>query len=417
MLVSERIGQLFLSSGDRLEFTEYGGGERWVVLLHAELMTRRMYQPLARRLAGEGFHVLCLDLLGHGRSDRPSDPLAYSVTAYAEQVEALLDEVGADQALLVGVSVGANVALETAVRSPGRVRGLLLESPVLDNAFAAGLLRLAPLMLGPRRCRWPSPGCAGWSARCLAGWCPSGWGSPSTPATSVPGRWARWCTACCSDGWPRAGRAPGDRRPDPPGRPPWRPGTPVGRRGDARRRAAPGQRAQVARPAGVATEPGPAGRGGHLVRAGLLGRPQRAEAAAAQLDPTLGRHNGGVPLYRDEAVVLRTDKLGEADRIITLLTRHHGRVRAVAKGVRRTTSRWGSRLEPFTHVDLQLAEGRSLDTITQAETLTPFHSGIGLDYDRYTAGTVMLETAGWWWRRRSPPSSSSCCWSEGCGRW
>ncbi|MEV7431046.1 DNA repair protein RecO [Nocardioides sp. NPDC092400] len=100
-----------------------------------------------------------------------------------------------------------------------------------------------------------------------------------------------------------------------------------------------------------------------------------------------------MPLYRDEAIVLRTHKLGEADRIITLLTRHHGRVRAVAKGVRRTTSRFGSRLEPFTHVDLQLAEGRNLDTITQAETLTPFHSEIGLDYDRYTAGTVMLETA------------------------
>ena len=98
-------------------------------------------------------------------------------------------------------------------------------------------------------------------------------------------------------------------------------------------------------------------------------------------------------LYRDEAIVLRTHKLGEADRIVTLLTRQHGRVRAVAKGVRRTTSRFGSRLEPFTHVDLQLAEGRSLDTITQAETLTPFSKGLGLDYDRYTAGTVMLETA------------------------
>ena len=103
--------------------------------------------------------------------------------------------------------------------------------------------------------------------------------------------------------------------------------------------------------------------------------------------------NGQVPLYRDEAIVLRTHKLGEADRIITLLSRTHGRVRAVAKGVRRTTSRWGSRLEPFTHVDLQLAEGRSLDVITQAETLTPFHSRLGLDYDRYTAGTAMLETA------------------------
>ncbi|HSA52416.1 MAG TPA: DNA repair protein RecO, partial [Yinghuangia sp.] len=98
-------------------------------------------------------------------------------------------------------------------------------------------------------------------------------------------------------------------------------------------------------------------------------------------------------LYRDEGVVLRTQKLGEADRIITLLTRGSGRVRAVAKGVRRTTSRFGSRLEPFTHVDLQLAEGRSLDVVTQAETLSPFAGRIGSDYERYTAGTVMLETA------------------------
>jgi DNA repair protein RecO (recombination protein O) len=100
-----------------------------------------------------------------------------------------------------------------------------------------------------------------------------------------------------------------------------------------------------------------------------------------------------VPLYRDEAVVLRTHKLGEADRIITLLTRHHGRVRAVAKGVRKTTSRWGSRLEPFTHVDLQLAVGRNLDTVTQAVTRDPFGAVISADYDRYTAASVMLETS------------------------
>ncbi|MGH3371987.1 MAG: DNA repair protein RecO [Nocardioidaceae bacterium] len=98
-------------------------------------------------------------------------------------------------------------------------------------------------------------------------------------------------------------------------------------------------------------------------------------------------------LYRDEAVVLRTQKLGEADRIITLLTRDTGRVRAVAKGVRRTSSRFGSRLEPFSYVDLQLAEGRSLDVVTQAETLAPYGARIGSDYERYTAGTVMLETA------------------------
>ena len=101
----------------------------------------------------------------------------------------------------------------------------------------------------------------------------------------------------------------------------------------------------------------------------------------------------GVPLYRDEAIVLRTQKLGEADRIITLLTRRNGRVRAVAKGVRRTSSRFGSRLEPFTHVDLQIAEGRSLDIVTQAETLSPYGALMGADYERYTAGTAMLETA------------------------
>ena len=98
-------------------------------------------------------------------------------------------------------------------------------------------------------------------------------------------------------------------------------------------------------------------------------------------------------LYRDEGVVLRTQKLGEADRIVTLLTRHHGRLRAVAKGVRRTSSRFGGRLEPFMHVDLQIAEGRSLDVITQVETLSPFGATIGSDYRVYTAGTSMLETA------------------------
>jgi len=100
-----------------------------------------------------------------------------------------------------------------------------------------------------------------------------------------------------------------------------------------------------------------------------------------------------MPLYSDEAIVLRTRKLAEADRIITLLTREHGIVRAVAKGVRRTSSRFGSRLEPFTHVDLQLAEGRNLDTITQAVTRAPYGEAISNDYDRYTAASVMLETA------------------------
>src|SRR4051795_7944063 len=100
-----------------------------------------------------------------------------------------------------------------------------------------------------------------------------------------------------------------------------------------------------------------------------------------------------MPLYRDEAVVLRTQKLGEADRIVTLLTRRHGRVRAVAKGVRRPGSPCGARGEPFMQVALQLHEGRSLDTVTQAETIAPFGERIAADYARYTAGTPVPETA------------------------
>jgi DNA repair protein RecO (recombination protein O) len=100
-----------------------------------------------------------------------------------------------------------------------------------------------------------------------------------------------------------------------------------------------------------------------------------------------------VSLYRDQGVVLRTQKLGEADRIVTLLTRRHGRVRAVAKGVRRTTSRFGARLEPFMLVDVQLATGRSLDVITQVETIAPYGSAICANYATYTSATAMLETA------------------------
>ncbi|MET0932419.1 MAG: DNA repair protein RecO [Mycetocola sp.] len=100
-----------------------------------------------------------------------------------------------------------------------------------------------------------------------------------------------------------------------------------------------------------------------------------------------------MPVYRDEGVVLRTHKLGEADRIVTLLTRSHGKVRAVAKGVRRTGSKFGARLEPFMVADLQLYEGRSLDVINQAETLASYGALIAADYGAYTAATVMVETA------------------------
>ena len=108
---------------------------------------------------------------------------------------------------------------------------------------------------------------------------------------------------------------------------------------------------------------------------------------------------GAMSLFRDDGIVLRTQKLGEADRIITLLTRGHGRVRAVARGVRRTKSKFGARLEPFSHVDVQFFSkgseliGRGLPLCTQSETIAPYGGGIVTDYARYTAGTAMLETA------------------------
>ena len=100
-----------------------------------------------------------------------------------------------------------------------------------------------------------------------------------------------------------------------------------------------------------------------------------------------------MPLYRDDAVVLRTHKLGEADRIVTMLSRQHGKIRAVAKGVRRTASKFGARLEPFMVVDVQLYEGRSLDIVTQAESIGSYGAEISGDYASYTAASVMVETA------------------------
>jgi len=111
-----------------------------------------------------------------------------------------------------------------------------------------------------------------------------------------------------------------------------------------------------------------------------------------------------VPLYRDEAVVLRVHKLGEADRIITLLTRRHGRVRAVGKGVRRTSSKFGARLEPGSQIDVQLhtrlseeqhaqARQRGLDLVTQTDSIASFGAQLANDYPRWTAVSAICETA------------------------
>ncbi|MBU6352787.1 MAG: DNA repair protein RecO [Actinomycetales bacterium] len=98
-------------------------------------------------------------------------------------------------------------------------------------------------------------------------------------------------------------------------------------------------------------------------------------------------------LYRDEAIVIRTQKLGEADRIITLLSRSHGRIRAVAKGVRRTKSKFGARLEPASFVDIQLYTGKTFDVVTQVEGIENFGDAIASDYQKWTIASSILEAA------------------------
>jgi DNA repair protein RecO (recombination protein O) len=100
-----------------------------------------------------------------------------------------------------------------------------------------------------------------------------------------------------------------------------------------------------------------------------------------------------MPTYRDQAIVLRAYRLGEADRIVTLLTRSNGKVRAVARGVRRTSSRIGGRLEPFNYVDVQFARGRTLDVVAQVESLQQYGDPLSTSYQRFTAGEAMVETA------------------------
>ena len=106
-----------------------------------------------------------------------------------------------------------------------------------------------------------------------------------------------------------------------------------------------------------------------------------------------GCENGSVRNYQDTAVVIRQHKLGEADRIITFLTAEHGLVRAVAKGIRRTRSKFGAKLEPFTHVDVNFYPGRNLDIVTGVHTLHPFSEVMAQDYNRYTTACAVLETA------------------------
>jgi pimeloyl-ACP methyl ester carboxylesterase len=133
-----------------LTYDAYGEGERVLILIHGLLMNRRMYERLGPEMAARGNRVICIDLLGHGRSDRPGDPRLYSMTAFADQVRALLDHLELDEAVLGGTSLGANVGLEFAAWHPDRTRALFVEMPVLENALTAVTMIFAPIIVGLR---------------------------------------------------------------------------------------------------------------------------------------------------------------------------------------------------------------------------------------------------------------------------
>jgi pimeloyl-ACP methyl ester carboxylesterase len=133
--------------GHRLVYDDYGSGDRVVLLLPGLLFSRRMHRPLAETLAGRGHRVLCLDLLGHGDSDRPPEMWNYSMPIFGMQAVALLEHLEIPQAVVGGTSLGANVTLEAAAAAPDRVQGMLIEMPVLDNALLGCALAFTPLLV------------------------------------------------------------------------------------------------------------------------------------------------------------------------------------------------------------------------------------------------------------------------------
>ena len=144
----------FHYEGHRIEYDSYGEGGRVLVLVHGLLMNRRMFDRLGPALAERGNRVIAVDMLGHGRSDRPEDLRLYSMPLFSRQVAALLDHLEQPTAVVGGTSLGANIALELATRQPERVRGLFIEMPVLDNALSAVAATFTPVLLG---LRWGRP--------------------------------------------------------------------------------------------------------------------------------------------------------------------------------------------------------------------------------------------------------------------
>lgn len=142
----------FTFEGHRIAYDTYGEGKRAVILIHGLMMTKRMQEPLARALARAGNRCVTVDLVGHGKSDRPL--YNWDIPRYASALEALLDELELSQSVVIGTSLGANISLQIAADEPGRVRGMVIEMPALENAMIGGSLLFGPMAaIG----RWAAP--------------------------------------------------------------------------------------------------------------------------------------------------------------------------------------------------------------------------------------------------------------------
>jgi pimeloyl-ACP methyl ester carboxylesterase len=147
---SESSTESFTYRGRRIGYVEHGSGPRPIVLIHGLLMDSRMYARLAPTLAARGHRVITVDMLGHGASGQPHTMTEYSMPQFGRDVIALLDHLQLSQAVVGGTSLGANVALEAACAAPSRIRALVLEMPVLENALPAAAGAFVPLAIALR---------------------------------------------------------------------------------------------------------------------------------------------------------------------------------------------------------------------------------------------------------------------------
>jgi pimeloyl-ACP methyl ester carboxylesterase len=136
----------FVHEGQRIAYTIHGGGKKVVVLIPGLLTSQRIHSALAESLADQGARVVTMDPLGHGESDKPLEMWRYSMRSYAQQTIGLLDHLDVKSAVVGGASLGANTTLEVASAAPERLKGMILEMPVLESALLGCAIAFSPLM-------------------------------------------------------------------------------------------------------------------------------------------------------------------------------------------------------------------------------------------------------------------------------